>query len=114
MTPKSKEELRDKLADIQWLTGLNDKAWYEKFGNTKGLYGLFTSYAQNLYSRQDVKAICEAVLGESETSMMLQPPILDPVANRIAWEKWQQAQLRDNLRAEQRQSIDSIIDKWGK
>lgn len=98
MTPKSKEELRDKLADIQWLTGLNDKAWYEKFGNTKGLYGLFTSYAQNLYSRQDVKAICEKVIEAGRVDGM--------------FIEWNGLNLSDI--AKQRQSIDSIIDKWGK
>lgn len=33
----------DRLADIQTKLGIDDKQWFELFGNKQGLYGLFTT-----------------------------------------------------------------------
>lgn len=126
MTAKSKEQLREQIKYV--FNGGKpepDQVTYFKVSD-EGLDEIMQridTYYQHLYTRQDVEAICEEVVGADIT-------LFEPVTRREVFMgdkvgidldadvKGSLIFIQDNgkntLRAEQRQSIDSIIDKWRK
>lgn len=55
--PQSSEEsFKDLCTSVQLLTGLDDTAWYKKFKNDKGLYGMFKAALEAAIGKDRVPA----------------------------------------------------------